>query len=150
MKKIFEKYFADGMARILVITFFVGIIAGTLLLFFSFCGVIMRFFGFEYHSVGSIFLFFVVVSILSFPIDLITEALPKVLLVEFQKINLWQARVLYIILNTLCSMICYSLVDYFMDSVHASDMAIFMVSFIISLIEANDITEKETIKSDRN
>ena len=45
MKKIFEKYFADGMARILVITFFVGIIAGTLLLFFSFCGVIMRFFG---------------------------------------------------------------------------------------------------------
>ena len=91
-----------------------------------------------------------VVSILSFPIDLITEALPKVLLVEFQKINLWQARVLYIILNTLCSMICYSLVDYFMDSVHASDMAIFMVSFIISLIEAKDITEKETIKSDRD
>lgn len=108
------------------------------------------FFGFEYHSVGSIFLFFVVVSILSFPIDLITETLPKVLLVEFQKINLRQARVLYIILNTLCSMICYSLVDYFIDSVHASDMAIFMVSFIISLIEAKNITEKETIKSNRD
>jgi len=92
----------------------------------------------------------VVVSILSFPIDLITETLPKVLLVEFQKINLRQARVLYIILNTLCSMICYSLVDYFMDSVHASDMAIFMVSFIISLIEAKNITEKETIKSNRD
>lgn len=91
-----------------------------------------------------------VVSILSFPIDLITETLPKVLLVEFQKINLRQARVLYIILNTLCSMICYSLVDYFMDSVHASDMAIFMVSFIISLIEAKNITEKETIKSNRD
>ncbi len=72
------------------------------------------------------------------------------LLVEFQKINLRQARVLYIILNTLCSMICYSLVDYFMDSVHASDMAIFMVSFIISLIEAKNITEKETIKSNRD
>ena len=91
-----------------------------------------------------------VVSILSFPIDLITETLPKVLLVEFQKINLRQARVLYIILNILCSMICYSLVDYFMDSVHASDMAIFMVSFIISLIEAKNITEKETIKSNRD
>lgn len=91
-----------------------------------------------------------VVSILSFPIDLITETLPKVLLVEFQKINLRQARVLYIILNTLCSMICYSLVDYFIDSVHASDMAIFMVSFIISLIEAKNITEKETIKSNRD
>lgn len=150
MKKIFEKYFADSIARILAITFIVGIIAGVFLLVFSFCGVIMRFFGFEYHSVGSIFLFFVVVSILSFPIDLITETLPKVLLVEFQKINLWQARVLYIILNTLCSMICYSLVDYFMDSVHASDMAIFMVSFIISLIEAKNITEKETIKSNRD
>ena len=72
------------------------------------------------------------------------------LLVEFQKINLRQARVLYIILNTLCSMICYSLVDYFMDSVHASDMAIFMVSFIISLIEAKNITEKETTKSNRD
>ncbi len=72
------------------------------------------------------------------------------LLVEFQKINLRQARVLYIILNTLCSMICYSLVDYFIDSVHASDMAIFMVSFIISLIEAKNITEKETIKSNRD
>lgn len=37
-----------------------------------------------------------------------------------------------------------------MDSVHASDMAIFMVSFIISLIETKDITEKETIKSNRD
>ncbi len=43
MKKIFEKYFADSIARILAITFIVGIIAGVFLLVFSFCGVIMRF-----------------------------------------------------------------------------------------------------------
>ncbi|MCM1499228.1 MAG: regulatory YrvL family protein [Clostridium sp.] len=148
MKKIFEKYFADGIAKILVITFFVGVIAGIFLLVSMFGGFIMSVFGFKYRSVGSILLFFVIVFILSFPIDLVTEALPKVLLIEFHKINLWQARVLYIVLDTLCSMICYSLVDYFMDSVHASDMAIFMVSLIFSLIEAKDITEKETPKTD--
>jgi len=146
VKKFFEKYFSDSIAKILAITLIIGVIAGSVILVFLFGGFIMRLFGFEYRSIGSILLFFVIALILSFPIDLFVEALPKVLLVEFQKINLWQARVLYIILDTLCSMICYSLVDYFMDSVHASDMAIFMVSFIFSLIGAKDINEKEMTK----
>ena len=79
---------------------------------------------------------------------MIAEALPKVLLVEFQKINLWQARVLYIILDTLCSMIFFSLVDYFMDSIHASDMAIFMVSFIFALLGVKDINDREIAKNE--
>ena len=150
MKKLFEKYFSDIIGKILAITLIIGVVAGSVLLLILFGGFIMRLFGFEYRSVGSILLFFVIVLILSYPIDLFVEALPKVLLIEFQKINLCQARVLYIVLDTLCSIIFYSLTDYFMDSVRASDMAIFMVSFVFALIGVKDIKENEMTKSEED
>ena len=150
MKKLFEKYFSDIIGKILAITLIIGVVAGSVLLMILFGGFIMRLFGFEYRSVGSILLFFVIVLILSYPIDLFVEALPKVLLIEFQKINLCQARVLYIVLDTLCSIIFYSLTDYFMDSVRASDMAIFMVSFVFALIGVKDIKENEMTKSEED
>ena len=150
MKKLFEKYFSDIIGKILAITLIIGVVAGSVLLMILFGGFIMRLFGFEYRSVGSILLFFLIVLILSYPIDLFVEALPKVLLIEFQKINLCQARVLYIVLDTLCSIIFYSLTDYFMDSVRASDMAIFMVSFVFALIGVKDIKENEMTKSEED
>ena len=42
-------------------------------------GTIMRLFGFQYKSVGSIILFFIIATIMSFPLNLIAGALPKAL-----------------------------------------------------------------------
>lgn len=43
-------------------------------------GAIMRFFGFRYQSAGSIILFFCISGFLTYPIGVVVEALPKILL----------------------------------------------------------------------
>ncbi len=43
-------------------------------------GAVMKLFGFRYQSVGSIIIFFVIAVIISYPIGLVAQAFPKVLL----------------------------------------------------------------------
>ena len=42
-------------------------------------GTIMRLFGFQYESIGSIILFFIIATVVSCPLSLIAGALPKAL-----------------------------------------------------------------------
>ena len=42
-------------------------------------GSVMRFFGFRYNSVGSVILYFTIVAVVGFPLEIIIKALPKVL-----------------------------------------------------------------------
>lgn len=51
-----------------------------------FGGAIMKLFGFEYRTVWSIVLYFIIVSIVSFPFDFLVAAIPRVLL-AYRKIT---------------------------------------------------------------
>lgn len=81
-----------------------GYLVMTVLLLLVLAGVIlaivvlMRFFGFTYESLESLLLFFMAVMILGFPLELVSKALPKVLLSQ-RKLNLKQARVLFVIMT---------------------------------------------------
>lgn len=81
MKNIWEKYGAKIVALLIVLMIVLGVVS----IIAIFGGFVMHFFGFEYESVGSIILFFLLASILSYPIGLIAEALPMVLLNEFHR-----------------------------------------------------------------
>lgn len=100
----------------------------------------MGLFGFEYTSVKSIIIFFAIVAIVGFPIEILALSFPKVLLSP-DKITIKLAKVLFVILDTISTMFTMALVDYFMESVSASDMSIFMISFIMALSSMENLNE---------
>lgn len=105
-------------------------------------GALMKLFGFTYRSVGSIILFFVIAGILSFPIELFVKAIPKALFSHFKKINKLEAKIMFVVSDTLLSMAVFSSVDYFMKSVSATSVSLFVVSLAMSLTCMNDVIEK--------
>lgn len=70
------------------------------------------------------------------------KVLLKVLYYEFHKITLMQAKVIYLILDTIAIMIGLILVDSIMENVNASNLAIFVVSFVRAFLGIKDIEEK--------
>ncbi len=139
MKNIWEKYGAKIVAVLIVLIIILGIVS----IIAIFGGFVMYFFGFEYESVGSIILFFLLASILSYPISLIAEALPMVLLNEFHRGTVGQARFLYLFIDTIATAIGLTVVDLFMDSVSATEIAIFVVSFLLALLGVKEIKRED-------
>ena len=82
-------------------------------------------------------------GILVFPIELFVKAIPKVLFSRFKKISAFEAKVIFVVLDTSLSMIMMSLVDYFMKNVSATSVSLFVVSLVMALLCMNDVTENE-------
>lgn len=137
MKKIWKKYHENIITFLLLGVLFVGVVSVIAL----FGGAIMKIFGFEYKSVGSIILFFIIATIISCPVNLIAGALPKVLL-SFDRLSKQVAILLYIILDTVATSFGLSIVDYFMETVSATGFSIIIVSFLLALPGITDIDEK--------
>lgn len=96
-------------------------------------GGVMRFFGFRYNSVGSVILYFTIVAVVGFPLEIIIKALSKALnslLIIDRKIE----KALFILMDTIGTGITMAIVDYFMESVSASDLSIFVTSFILAIL----------------
>lgn len=108
-----------------------------------FGGALMKLFGFTYQSVGSIIMFFVISGILSFPVELLVKAIPKVLFLHFKKINEFEAKIMFVLLDSILAMIIFSLVDYFMQSVSATSISLFVISLVMSLLCMNDVVENK-------
>ena len=128
-----------SFAAIAIIVLIIGIVAVCVSIF---GGAIMKVFGFEYRSMWSMILFFIISGILSWPAELIAGALLKVLYKEFHRITLKQAKVLYVILDTLVTITGMVIVDYFMDSVSASDLAVFAAALVFALASTSEVEEE--------
>ena len=111
-----------------------------------FSGAVMLQFGFEYDSIWSIVKFFIVATIISFPISIIAEKIPQVLYQYFGKLTLLQARMLYIILDTMATAIGLVIVDEFMDSIKAPLFGIFAASAILAILSVSTIEKKENLR----
>lgn len=137
------KKLSDSFGKFIGFAIIAGIITAIISLFSFLGGILMKIFGFTYHSVGSIILFFVVSGLLSFPIEIFVKAIPRVLFLRFKKINEFEAKLIFIISDTLLSTAVFSSVDYFMVSVSASPLSIFVISLIMALMGMNDVTENK-------
>ena len=137
MKEIWNRYKEKLITFLLCGLLFVGLLSIIALL----CGAIMKIFGFEYESIGSIILFFVIATIISYPFSLIAEVLPKVVL-SFGKLPKQMVILFYIILDTFATFYGLRVVDYFMQSVSATDISIIIVSLILALFGINDVDIK--------
>ena len=96
-------------------------------------GAVMKLFGFRYQSVGSIIVFFVIAAIISYPIGLVAQTLPKVLL-HLGRLSKNAAVLLYIVLDTIATAFGLSIVDYYMESVSGTDLSFIVVTFLLSFL----------------
>lgn len=137
MKQIWKKY----QEKIITFFLFVALFIGAVSVIALFGGSIMKIFGFQYKSVGNIILFFILATIVSYPISLIAGTLPKILL-SFGRLSKQTAILFYVILDTIATSFGLSVVDYFMETVSATDHSIIIVSFLLALPGIKDIDEK--------
>lgn len=140
-----KKFLSDNKEKIttFIICGTIFIIALSIIAMIS--GAIMRLFGFEYESVSSIILFFIIATAISFPLNLIAGALPKALY-ELERISKKNALILYLILDTIATSFGLKIVDYCMPSVSATTVSIIIISFLLSLPGKDDFKDKQEDK----
>lgn len=126
-----------------IVTFLIcgALFVGVLSIIALIGGAIMRLFGFYYTSVGSIILFFIIATIISYPFSLLAGALPKALLV-LEKIDKQSAVIMYLLLDTIATFMGLRIVDYFMQSISATTISIIIVSFVFALFGMSDFNDK--------
>ena len=112
-------------------------------------GAIMKVFGFEYRSIGSIILFFIIATIISYPLGLIAGALPKALL-SLDKVSMPTAITLYLILDTFATFWGLRITDYCMQSISAEDISIFLISLIFAFLGVSDIKKSRMMKNNKS
>lgn len=97
-----------------------------------FGGAVMRFFGFTYDSIGSILLFFVILTVAGFPLEVLAGALPKALL-SLGRISPRACKVMAFAFDTCATAVTMLFVDALMDSVSASGAAIAVCSLLLAV-----------------
>lgn len=127
-----------------IITFILGavLIIAVLSIIAIFSGAIMRLLGFEYESVGGFILYFIIASVVSYPINLIAGALPKALL-NLDRITREIAVCMYVLLDTIATFYGFYIVDYFMPSVSANTISLTVLALVFALFGISDIKKKE-------
>jgi hypothetical protein len=129
-KRILKDMFDNLIVFFLAILLFLG----TILALSVFGGEIMSYFGGSYSSPRSVVEFFLVGAVVSWPINLAAEAIPKVLCYDKKLISKWQAGVIYIALATAATSIGLFIVASHTDSVKANKNAIVLVSLLTALV----------------
>ena len=128
MNKFWKSYKDKIITFIICAAIFIGVLSIIALI----SSQVMRLFGFTYASVGSIILFFLIATLISFPLNLIAGALPKALY-SLQGINKVNAFILYLTLDTVVTSLGLMIVDYYMSSVSASSISIISISLLLAL-----------------
>ena len=103
-------------------------------------GSIMKIFGFQYKSIGSIILFFVIATIMSFPLNLIASAFPKAL-IRLGKINRQTTFIIYLILDTIATSFGLLVVDYYMPTLSTTNISIIIISLILAFMGKDDFKD---------
>ena len=101
-------------------------------------GGLMKLFGFEYTSKGSLFLFFLFTALAGFPLEVLAQALPKALL-QMEVVSRAAARVLFVALDTGVTTAAMLLVDGAMKSVYAPLPAILAVALVMALTSVKEV-----------
>ena len=96
-----------------IIIFILGavLIIAVLSIIAIFSSAIMRLLGFEYESVGGFILYFIIASVVSYPMNLVAGALPKALL-NLDRITREMAVCMYVLLDTITTFFGFYIVDY--------------------------------------
>ena len=134
-KRILKDVLDSFLVFLVAVILFIGAI--TLLCVFG--GEIMRCFGFTYNSLRSVIEFFVIGAIISWPVSLAAEAIPKVLCYDKRMIPQWMAVLMYVVLATFATALGLFAVDSHTTKVVANQPSIIAVSFLLALFNSYSI-----------
>lgn len=134
-KRILKDVLDSFLVFLAAVILFIGAIA----LMCVFGGEVMRVFGFRYSSLRSVIEFFVIGAIISWPVSLAAEAIPKVLCYDKKAIPKWLAVVMYVVLATLATSLGLFAVDSHTTKVVANQPSIIAVSFLLALFNSYSI-----------
>ena len=141
MCKYLKKFWIDNKDKIITFIICGTIFIEMLSIIALVSGTTMKLFGFQYESIGSIILFFIIATIMSFPLNLVAGALPKALY-ELERISKLDALILYLTLDTIATSFGLKIVDYYMSSVSATTLSIVVISFLLALPGRDDFKDK--------
>ncbi len=134
LKKIFENI----VGSIFVILFLLLLLT----IISVFYGSIMKVFGLQYDSFGSVVLFIIITEIVSLPGDLIFSNGLSLSLLHSDMIGKLGAKVIYALCSTSINIFSMLIVDYFMDSVTVSPVSVLIISVIAALLGTITIGNK--------
>ena len=134
-KRILKDVLDSFLVFLVAVILFIGAI--TLLCVFG--GESMRCFGFTYNSLRSVIEFFVSGAIISWPVSLAAEAIPKVLCYDKRMIPKWMAVIMYVVLATFATALGLFAVDSHTTKVVANQPSIIAVSFLLALFNSYSI-----------
>ena len=134
-KRILKDVLDSFLVFLVAVILFIGAI--TLLCVVG--GEIMRCFGFTYNSLRSVIEFFVIGAIISWPVSLAAEAIPKVLCYDKRMIPKWMAVIMYVVLATFATALGLFAVDSHTTKVVANQPSIIAVSFLLALFNSYSI-----------
>ena len=134
-KRILKDVLDSFLVFLAAVILFIGAIA----LLCVFGGEVMRVFGFQYSSLRSVIEFFVIGAIISWPVSLAAEAIPKVLCYDKRLIPKWMAVVMYVVLATFATALGLFAVDSHTTKVVANQPSIIAVSFLLALFNSYSI-----------
>ena len=135
-----KKFWIDNKDKIITFIICGTVFIGMLSIIALVSGTVMKLFGFQYESIGSIILFFIIATIMSFPLNLIAGALPKALY-ELERISKLDALILYLTFDTIATSFGLKIVDYYMSSVSATTISIVVISFLLALPGRDDFKD---------
>ena len=129
MKEKIQKLFACLLGTVILfsIAFFVFAVVARL------GGSLMRIFGFHYESVGQLLIYFISAALISLPLERFSTALPRALY-RMGKVSRRQGNLLYIPLDTLCTMISFWLADQWIEGVSASALSLCILGLSMALV----------------
>ena len=134
-KRILKDVLDSFLVFLVAVILFIGAI--TLLCVFG--GEIMRCFGFTYNSLRSVIEFFVIGAIISWPVSLAAEAIPKVLCYDKRMIPKRMAVIMYVVLAIFATALGLFAVDSHTTKVVANQPSIIAVSFLLALFNSYSI-----------
>lgn len=137
MIKIIKKRLASAAAWIILFL----IIAAVIAILSVAGGTIMTFFGFHADSFGSIILFFLLAGIIGFLGEILAKAFPSVLY-KRSLLTFGGARIVFVTLDTIFSILSFLAADAQMGSVTASDLALAVLSFLLAVLSLKDFSRE--------
>jgi len=109
-----------------------GCVLSVITILALFGGVYMHLFGFQYQSVKSLILFFIFVSIISLPLEYLSNFLTKIM------IQLGLAKksygLFYVIFDVFSCFLAMQVVDYFMPSIVSTRLSILLFALTLALL----------------
>ena len=135
-----KNFWIDNKDKIITFIICGTVFIGMLSIIALVSGTVMKLFGFQYESISSIILFFIIATIMSFPLNLIAGALPKALY-ELERISKLDALILYLTFDTIATSFGLKIVDYYMSSVSATTISIVVISFLLALPGRDDFKD---------